>query len=82
MSQLGAGTAAAASSAAQKFSAEELARRAIERHAIEATIWGLPIVNYDLLYQAMLQAGGASNQIVFWSRLPDWKNQTLTPNPT
>ena len=21
------------------------------------------------------------NQIVYWSRLPDWKNQTLTPNP-
>ena len=81
MSQPSAGTAAVASSAAQKFSAEELARRAIERHGIEATIWGLPIVNYDLLYQAMLKAGGASNQIVFWSRLPDWKNQTLTPNP-
>ena len=26
-------------------------------------------------------AGGAFNQIVYWSRLPDWKNQTLTPNP-
>ena len=24
---------------------------------------------------------GAFNQIVYWSRLPDWKNQTLTPNP-
>jgi hypothetical protein len=26
-------------------------------------------------------AGARINQIVFWSRLPDWKNQTLTPNP-
>ena len=24
---------------------------------------------------------GKPNQIVYWSRLPDWKNQTLTPNP-
>jgi hypothetical protein len=24
---------------------------------------------------------GTFNQIVYWSRLPDWKNQTLTPNP-
>ncbi len=29
----------------------------------------------------MVQAKGASNQVVYWSRLPDWKNQTLTPNP-
>jgi hypothetical protein len=21
------------------------------------------------------------NEIVYWSRLPDWKNHTLTPNP-
>jgi hypothetical protein len=41
----------------------------------------MPAVNYDLLYQAMLQAKGAFNQVVYWSRLPDWKNQTLTPNP-
>src|SRR6476659_4426860 len=26
-------------------------------------------------------AKGKPNQIVYWSRLPDWKNQTLTPNP-
>ena len=24
---------------------------------------------------------GGWNQIVYWSRLLDWKNQTLTPNP-
>jgi len=68
-------------SQAQRFSVEELARRAVERRAVEAVIWGLPAVNFDLLYQAMVQAKGGWNQIVFWSRLPDWKNQTLTPNP-
>ena len=26
-------------------------------------------------------AGDGSNKILFWSRLSDWKNQTLTPNP-
>ena len=30
---------------------------------------------------AIHQAKGAENQIVYWSRLPSWKNQTLTPNP-
>src|SRR6476646_2826753 len=29
----------------------------------------------------MLKVGGKPNQIVLWSGLPDWKNQTLTPNP-
>ena len=59
----------------------ELADRALHRRAVEAVIWGMPAVNFDLLYQAMVQAKGSSNQVVYWSRLPDWKNQTLTPNP-
>jgi hypothetical protein len=29
----------------------------------------------------MAKAGGDWNQVVYWSRPPDWKNQTLTPNP-
>ncbi len=48
---------------------------------VEAVIWGMPAVNFDLMHQAGLKAGAKDNQIVFWSRLPDWKNQTLTPNP-
>jgi hypothetical protein len=66
----------------QTFSAEELARRTIERRAVEAVIWGIPAVNFDLMRQAAIrQSKGAENQIVYWSRLPSWKNQTLTPNP-
>src|SRR6516162_6412285 len=50
--------------------------------AIESAIWGMPAVNFDLMYQAMVrETKGSYNQIVYWSRLPDWKNQTLTPNP-
>jgi hypothetical protein len=66
---------------AQTLSADELTRRAIERRAIEAVIWGMPAVNTDLMYQAMLKLGGKPNQIVYWPGLLDWKNQTLTPNP-
>ena len=61
--------------------ADELTRRTIERRAVEAVIWGMPAVNYDLLLQAVIGAKGKPNQVVYWSRLPDWKNQTLTPNP-
>jgi hypothetical protein len=61
---------------------EQLARNAVHRRALEAVIWGMPAVNTDLMYQAMArEVKGAWNQIVYWSRLLDWKNQTLTPNP-
>jgi hypothetical protein len=66
------------------FSSQELAQRTIERRAIAAVIWGTPAVNFDRMYQAMVHdanAGEGSNKIVFWSRLFNWKNQTLTPNP-
>src|SRR5690348_8509337 len=63
-------------------SAKELANRVIHRRAVEAVIWGMPAVNYDLMYQAMARnSAGTFNQIAYWSRLPDWKIQTLTPNP-
>ena len=66
----------------QGLSAKDLTRRTIERRAVEAVIWGMPAVNYNLMYEAMVrEAHGGFNQIVYWSRLPDWKNQTLTPNP-
>ncbi len=54
----------------------------VHRRAVEAVIWGVPAVNFDLMFQAMVrETKGGPNQIVYWSRLPDWKNQTLTPNP-
>jgi hypothetical protein len=76
-------TPASAQSAgsAQGFSAEDLARRAVERRAVEAVIWGMPAVNYELMYREMLKLGGKPNQIVYWPGLLDWRNQTLTPNP-
>jgi len=63
------------------FTPSELAERTLYRRAVEAVIWGMPAVNFDLLSQAMLQAKAAWNQVVFWSRPADWRNQTLTPNP-
>jgi hypothetical protein len=63
---------------------EQLAKQALRRRAVEAAIWGTPAVNFDVMYQAMVRdakAGEGSNKIVYWSRLFNWKNQTLTPNP-
>ena len=66
---------------AQTASPEELARRMVERRAVEAVIWGMPAVNAELMFQAMADAKAGFNQVVYWSRPASWKNQTLTPNP-
>jgi hypothetical protein len=63
------------------LSTEDLKRRLIERRAFEAVVWGMPAVNFELTCDATVAAGSAMNEIVYWSRLPDWKIQTLTPNP-
>ena len=72
---------ATVSAHAQGLSAEDLARRTVERRAVEAVIWGMPAINTELMRQEMLKAGGKDNQIVYWGRPLDWHNQTLTPNP-
>ena len=60
----------------------DLGNRQIERRAVEAVIWGMPVVNYDLMLQEMLtKTAGKVNQVIYWGRPLDWKNQTLTPNP-
>ena len=61
---------------------EAPAKAAIARRAVEAVIWGMPAVNADLMLQTMLKATPARvNEIVYWSKPANWKNQTLTPNP-
>jgi hypothetical protein len=71
---------ATVSAHAQNFSPDELSRRAVERRAVEAVNWGISAVNFDRMYQAAIAAGAGFNQIVYWSGLSTWKNQTLTPN--
>jgi hypothetical protein len=74
--------ALASSALAADMSPETLARRVVERRAFEAVIWGMPVVNYDLMLQEMLgKTAGKVNQVIYWGRPLDSKNQTLTPNP-
>jgi hypothetical protein len=57
-------------------------QRLLESRAVEAAIWGMPAVNYDLMLQEMLsKTPGKVNQVIYWGKPLDWKNQTLTPNP-
>jgi hypothetical protein len=67
---------------AQDFPADELKDREIHRRATEAVLWGMPAVNTDLMLQQMLaKTRGKENQVIYWGRPLDWRNQTLTPNP-
>src|SRR6516165_10523731 len=60
----------------------QLQQRALHRRAVEAVIWGIPAVNYDLMLQEMLtKTPGKVGQVIYWGRPLDWHNQTLTPNP-
>lgn len=66
---------------AQSLTPDELNRRTIERRGVEAVIWGMPVVNFDRMFQAMSAAHGTWNQVMYWSHPATWKNQLLTPNP-
>jgi hypothetical protein len=75
------GVAAAASANVADFSAEELARRTVERRAVEAVIWGMPLVNTDAMRQAYFRDVGAKyNDICYFSKPADWRFQVTTPN--
>lgn len=54
----------------------------LHARAVQAAIWGMPAVNYDLMLQEMLNKTSAKeNQVIYWGRPLDWHNQTVTPNP-
>ncbi len=77
-----AGTATIPRSFAQSSSREDH-RRTLEQRAITAAIWGMPIVSVNAMRQAFFRDAKANyNDIVFWSKPSDWKNQTTTPNQT
>ena len=76
-----AGSADPAPAKKAEFSPRQVAERAIHRRAVEAVIWGMPAVNYERMLQAAIDNDAKLNQVVYWSRPVNWKNQTLTPNP-
>lgn len=73
--------ATAAARGDEKFTPEQLADHSLHRRAVEAVIWGMPAVNYERMLDAAIDNGAKANQVVYWSKPVNWKNQTLTPNP-
>jgi hypothetical protein len=63
------------------FSPEELAKQTIHRRAVDAVIWGQPIVSFDSMRQAYFRDAKAKyNDIIWWPKTAGWKNQSLTVN--
>ena len=62
---------------AQDPSPEQLASLNVQRRAVEATIWAMHAVNYDLMLQEMLtKTEGKVGQVIYWGRPLDGRNQT------
>jgi hypothetical protein len=52
-----------------------LQQRVVERRAVDAVIWGLPLVGEDAVKQAYFRDGKAKlNDIVWWPKGGGWKN--------
>jgi hypothetical protein len=66
---------------AQDLSPTALHQRMVERRAVDAVIWGLPLVGEYVVKQAYFRDGKANyNDIVWWPKGGGWKNQSPTPN--
>lgn len=66
---------------AQDMSALEAER--YERRAVEAAIWGMPIVNLWAMRERFnTDAGVNPNAVAYFSKPMDWKLQVTTPNNT
>jgi hypothetical protein len=64
---------------AQTSTGSELNRRMVERRAVDAVIWGLPLVGEDAVKQAYFHDGKANyNDIVWWPKGGEWMNQSPT----
>jgi hypothetical protein len=65
------------------FTSQELTNRTVERRAVDAVIWGLPLVGEDAVKQAYFRDGKANyNDIVWWPKGGGWKNQSPILLPT
>ena len=68
------------SAGAQTSSPEDLARRTIERRAVEAAIWGMPAVSMVGVRKSLAGIGADFNQVVYFSQPLEARHEFLTAN--
>ncbi|MEU7023859.1 DUF1254 domain-containing protein [Streptomyces sp. NPDC046203] len=61
---------------------DPIERQVLYGRAFQAVVWGMPAVNYRLMYDAAVMPGLTDeNRVVWWPGQMTWQNQSLTPNP-
>jgi hypothetical protein len=61
----------------------KVSARARYRRAVEAGIWGMPLVSFAAMRQAYFRDAGAQyNDVVYWSKPADWRYQVVASNST
>jgi hypothetical protein len=65
----------------KSMSPQELAERTVQRRAVEAAVWGMPLVSVDAMREAYFRDAGAKyNDIIYFGKPADWRFQFTTPN--
>jgi hypothetical protein len=73
--------ASLANASAQTFSSTDLQSRLVTRRAVDAVIWGVPLVSVDMMRQAYFRDAKANyNDVVWWPNGATWKNQSTATN--
>jgi hypothetical protein len=61
--------------------APEITTTALHGIALEAAVWGTPLVSFEAMRQAYFRDAQAEyGDVVYWSQPADWKLQITTPN--
>jgi hypothetical protein len=58
----------------------QLTDRRLLARAVEAAIWGMPIVSVDAMRQSFFKTGATYGDILYLSKPADWRLQITTPN--
>ncbi|HUV13786.1 MAG TPA: DUF1254 domain-containing protein, partial [Acidobacteriota bacterium] len=56
--------------------------RMIDHRGIDAAVWAMPLMNYKFYRDALADAGVGPNDVGYFSKLQDWRFQTVTHNNT
>src|SRR5215471_8312251 len=62
------------------LTSDDLAARSLQRRAVEAAIWGMPVVSVEAMRRAFFSTGAKYGDIVYLSKPADWQFQVTTPN--
>jgi hypothetical protein len=74
-------TQSATAKSTKPITSKQLDSRTVHRRAVDAAIWGMPLVSEDAMRQAYFRDAKAKyNDIIWWPKGSGWKNQSLTVN--